>query len=90
MQVTAFVHGHEEEGWHNMNMRQTFIALQWDRIPGYTDLNRKVDVWEMQLKNRPKYPSGHPIATGDEVYSGKYHPLTVSNAANGTLSGRGV
>lgn len=36
LQVTAFVHGHEAEGWHNFNMRDTFSGLRWNKIPGYT------------------------------------------------------
>ena len=35
-QVTAFVHGHEAESWHSLNMTDTMSLLQWDKIPGYT------------------------------------------------------
>lgn len=74
--VTAFVHGHEE-AWHNHNMHWTMSSLQWHKVPGYTDLNRKMPVWEIQLKDRPKYPSDRPIATGDEVFNGNYDPKTI-------------
>ena len=42
-QVTAFVHGHEAEGWHSFNMRDTMSALQWDKIPGYTGHDTLLD-----------------------------------------------
>jgi len=74
--VTAFVHGHEES-WHSFNMRDTIRGLQWHLIPGYTDLNRKPGIWELDLRNRRKYPSHHPAATGDDVFSGKYAPKEI-------------
>jgi len=75
--VTAFVHGHEDEGWHSFNMRDTIRALQWHLVPGYTDLNRKPGIWDLDLRNRRKYPSHHPVATGDDVFSGKYPPQAI-------------
>lgn len=42
------------------------------------DLNRKMPIWEVQLKDRPKYPAGDAIATGEEVFNGNYDPRTVS------------
>lgn len=75
--VTAFVHGHEDEGWHSFNMRETIRALQWRLIPGYTDLNRKPGIWSLDLRDRPKYPSHNPIATGDDVYDGSHPPQAI-------------
>ena len=47
-------------------------GLRWERLPGYHDLNRVMDVWSTDLLDLKPVPYADPIAEGADVYNGEY------------------
>ncbi|KAK9863320.1 hypothetical protein WJX84_006971 [Apatococcus fuscideae] len=68
----AFIHGHRDEGWHQVEMPTTLRSLEWEQIPGYVDLNRKAGYKQITLDHKGRLPPLEPIATGKEVYNGSF------------------
>ena len=79
MQYIAFIHGHQEEGWHQMEMFTTLSGLQWEEIPGYADLNRKVGYRSTTLDRKGQLIPLDPVATRADVYNGIFSTYKVSS-----------
>lgn len=57
----------------------TLRSLQWEKVPGYADLNRKVGYKEINLDHKGRLPPLEPIATGQDVYNGSFSTFQVSH-----------
>ena len=77
-QVTLFIHGHRN-AWHQEDMLQTIVALKWDRMPGFVELNRRSlsQGWQIWLGDKTRRRWGNPIYSGPDVYNGSFPPLLV-------------
>ena len=60
----------------------TLRSLQWDKVPGYADLNRKVGYKAITLDHKGRAPGMEPIATGEDVYNGSFSTFQVRLAAS--------
>lgn len=72
----AFIHGHDGEGWHNYDMKETLQNIKWDNITKYIDINVKPGTWEVRLGDALPTPK-NPIAYGLDVYNGSFNPHQV-------------
>ena len=46
--------------------------MRWDRLKGYYDLNRVMDVWDAPLAALPDTPTATLLASGADVYNGTF------------------
>lgn len=56
----------------------TLRSLQWEKVPGYADLNRKVGYKKITLDHKGRLPPLEPIATGQDVYNGSFSMFQVT------------
>ena len=80
VQAVAFIHGHQHSK-HSTNMLPMLKRLRWDRLEGYYDLNRVMDVWEAPLAALPDTPNAALVASGSQVYNGTFQEHQVTAAA---------
>ena len=55
-------------------------GLRWERLEGYNNLNRVIDVWSMDLLDLKPAPYTDPVAEGRDVYNGSFARGQVSPA----------
>ena len=75
-QYVAFIHGHRQKTWHQLDLFETLQNLNWSSIPGYTDINRIADHKYATLDHHGKLPLT-PVATGSDVYNGSFSTFQV-------------
>ena len=71
IQAVAFLHGHSTS-WHSANMTMSMAGLRWERLQGYHDLNRVMDLWSTNLLDLQPVPYADPVAEGGDVYNGSF------------------
>ena len=82
--MVTFVHGHQES-WHSADLNQTLRTLRWEGVRSYTDLNRKMSVWNAKMGDLSATPDAQVIAELPDAYNGSFRPGQVLAPARGGL-----
>lgn len=53
--------------------------LRWDRVQGYNDLNRVMDVWDAPLGDLTDAPNATILASGSDTYNGTFQSHQVAH-----------
>lgn len=78
VQAMAFIHGHGGVGWHNDDMAEVMRRIDWESPPNFIDINRNPNDTVRFLGDSPARPP-HPIAYGQEAYTGGHNPHQVGS-----------